>query len=147
MRRASWKGLVLAIALVLVGLTPTTSSLAAGKRKPKKFEVEGSFYGAGVITHSDFIFECPELPATQSVDAFVVEVPTEFGAKPSVATVVATSVSLDPAVELSFYSYGCGQGEELYLNPPVVVPAGTGYIVVQDLQGGNVNFKLTLTQK
>lgn len=119
---------------------------AAAKRKPKTFTAEGTIAGTGAVTHSTFILQCPEPPTAQGVDAYVVEVPLDFGLKPSAVTVEATSVSYSPEIELSFYSYGCDQGE-LYVPAPTTVPAGTGYIVVQDLQGGNVDFELTLTQK
>jgi hypothetical protein len=35
---------------------------------------------------------------------------------------------------------------DLYVAAPATVPAGTGFIVVQDLQGA-VEFELTLTQR
>jgi hypothetical protein len=129
---------------LLVGPMPGTTH--AAKRKPKTFTAEGTVAGVGLVTHDEFILQCPEPPATQGVDAYVVEVPLEFGAKASEVVVEATSVSVDPAIELSFYSYGCDQGE-LYVAPPATVPAGTGFIVVQDIQGGNVDFELTLTQR
>ncbi|HEX2293901.1 MAG TPA: hypothetical protein VHN37_01180 [Actinomycetota bacterium] len=146
MKRSS-KTIVAAAAVVglLVAALPATTH-AGPKRKPKKFTAEGLVVGTGLVTHSDFIFECPEVPATQGVDAYVVEVPFEFGAKPSQVEVEATSVSWEPTVELSFYTYGCDQGE-LYVGAPTTVPAGTGFIVVQDLNGANVDFELTLTQR
>lgn len=132
-----------AVAL-LAGVMPGASQ--AAKRKPKTFTAEGSIAGTGFVTHSSFILQCPEVPATQGVDAYVVEVPMEFGARPSNVTVEATSVTTDPPIELSFYTYGCDQGD-LYAEAPTTVPAGTGFIVVQDLQGGAVDFELTLTQR
>ncbi|HEX2058210.1 MAG TPA: hypothetical protein VHI71_07560 [Actinomycetota bacterium] len=129
---------------LLVAAVPGTTH--AAKRKPKKFTAEGTVAAAGVVTHSNFILSCPDLPPTQGVDAYVVEVPMEFGAKPSEVVVEATSVSTQPTIELSFYGYACDQGD-LYVDAPATVPAGTGFIVVQDLQGGNVNFELTLTQR
>lgn len=133
-----------ALTLVTAALPGTT--LAAAKRKPKKFTAEGTIAGAGIVTHSTFIAQCPEPPPTQGVDAYVVEVPMDFGLKASEVTVEATSVSYDPTIEVSFYTYGCDQGD-LYVPTPATVPAGTGFIVVQDLQGGNVDFELTLTQR
>jgi hypothetical protein len=132
-----------AVAL-LAGVMPGATH--AAKRKPKTFTAEGTVAGAGFVTHGSFILQCPEPPTAQGVDAYVVEVPMEFGAKPSDVTVEATSVTTEPAIELSFYSYGCDQGD-LYAKAPTTVPAGTGFIVVQDLQGGNVDFTLTLTQR
>lgn len=134
-----------ALSLVVTAL-PGTTHAAAKRKPPKKFTAEGLVAGTGVVTHSEFIAQCPGLPASQGVDAYVIEVPWEFGAKPSEATVEVTSVSLNPAIELSFYGYGCDQGE-LYAEAPTTVPANTGFIVVQDLTGGNVNFELTLTQR
>ncbi len=98
------------------------------------------------MTHENFVVQCPEIPATQGVDAYVVEVPPEFGAKPSQVRVEATSVTAEPTIELSFYGYGCDQGE-LYVGAPTTVPSGTRFIVVQDLQGVNVAFEATLTQR
>lgn len=129
---------------LLVGALP--GQTYAAKRKPKKFTATGTVYGVGVVTHENFIVQCPEPPATQGVDAYVVEVPIEFGAKPSEVVVEATSVTVEPTIELSFYGYGCDQGE-LYVPAPTTVPAGTGFIVVQDIQGGNLDFELTLTQR
>ncbi|MFN2587278.1 MAG: hypothetical protein ABR613_04035 [Actinomycetota bacterium] len=146
MRRGLGTALTATIVVTLLGAALPGATQAAGKRKPKTFTAEGMVYGAGVVTHSNFIFECPALPTSQGADAYVVEVPMEFAAKPSRATVKATSVSLEPTVELSFYTYGCEQGD-LYVKAPTTVPAGTGYVVVQDLQGGAVDFELTLTQR
>ena len=144
--RASWKPVLTAalVAALLTGALPA-STQAKPKRKPKTFTAEGTVYGAGVVTHSSFIAQCPEVPTTQGVDAYVVEIPMELAAKPSEATVEATSLVTDPSVELSFYTYGCEQGE-LYVGAPTTVPAGTGYIVVQDLNGAAFDFKLLLTQ-
>ena len=146
MRRGLRTVLTATTAVALLGAALPVSTQAQPKRKPKTFTAEGTIVGAGVATHSNFIFQCPELPATQGADAYVVEVPMEFGAKPSEATVTASSVSLEPAVELSFYTFGCEQ-RDLYVNPPVTVPAGTGYIVVQETTGVAVDFELTLTQR
>ena len=146
MRRGLKTALTATIAVALLGAALPAATQAKPKRKPKTFTAEGLIVAAGVVTHSNFILQCPDLPASQGADAYVVEVPMEFGAKSSEVTVTATSVSADPTVELSFYDYGCGQGD-LYVNPPTTVPAGTGYIVVQDLQGGAVDFELTLTQR
>ncbi len=56
---------------------------AATKRKPKRFTTQGSIYGVGLVTHYDFLLNnCPGTPATQGVDAYVVEVPAEFQSKP-----------------------------------------------------------------
>lgn len=145
MRRTT-KLIMTATIVAGMGAALPGATQAAGKREPKVYKAEGLIVGAGVATHSNFIFQCPELPASQGADAYVVEVPLEFGTKPSKVTVEATSVSLDSEVELSFYSYGCEQGE-LYVNPPATVPAGTGFIVVQDLSGAAVDFELTLTQR
>ena len=146
MRRGLKTVLTAATAVALLGAALPASTQAKPKRKPKTFTAEGMIVGTGFATHSHFILQCPEVPETQGADAYVVEVPMEFGAKPSEVTVTATSVSVDPAVELSFYSYGCDQGD-LYVNPPATVPAGTGYIVVQDTTGAAVDFELTLTQR
>lgn len=133
--------------VVTAGVLPGATQAAPRKKpKPKTFTAEGTIAGAGFVTHSTFILQCPEIPSAQGVDAYVVEVPMEFGAKASEVDVEATSVSADPAIELSFYGYGCDQGE-LYVPPPATVPAGTGFIVVQDIQGGAVDFELTLTQR
>jgi hypothetical protein len=148
MRRSLKSAITAMVAVGMLGaaVPATTQAKPKAKPKPKTFTASGLIAGAGFVTHSNFIAQCPEIPATQGVDAFVVEVPMEFAAKPSEATVKATSVSTDGTVELSYYTYGCDQGE-LYANPPTTVPAGTGYIVVQDLFGGAVDFELTLTQK
>lgn len=146
MRRGLKTALTVTTVAALLGAALPASTHAKPKRKPKTLTVEGSIVATGFVTHSNFIFQCPDLPATQGADAYVVQVPMEFGAKDSEVTVTATSVSVDPAIELSFYDYGCGQGD-LYLNPPTTVPAGTGYIVVQDHFGGAVDFELTLTQR
>lgn len=146
MRRNTKRAFTAALVVGLLGAALPAATQAAPKKKPKKFTASGLIAGAGVATHANFIAQCPELPATQGVDAYVVEVPMEFGAKPSEATVKATSVSWEPAVELSFYTYGCQQGD-LYVKAPTTVPAGTGFIVVQDLQGAAVEFELTLTQR
>lgn len=134
----------LAVGLVAAALPATTQ--AGQKRKPKTFTAEGLIAGTGLVTHANFIAQCPELPATQGVDAYVVEVPMEFGVKPSEATVKVSSVSVEPTVELSYYTYGCEQSE-VYAKAPATVPAGIGYIVVQDLYGAAVDFELTLTQR
>lgn len=137
---------MLALSMALLFAASAPPSGAAPKRAKKKtFKAEGTFYGVGVLTHENFIVQCPELPTTQGVDAYVVQVPIEFGSKDSIATVVAKSTTLDGVVELSLYGFGCSQGE-LYLKPPLVVPAGTGFIIVQDLQGANGSFELKLTQ-
>ncbi|HEX2195828.1 MAG TPA: hypothetical protein VHJ76_02790 [Actinomycetota bacterium] len=133
-----------AVAGLLAGAMP--GQTYAAKRKPKKFTASGTVAGVGVVTHENFIVSCPEPPPTQGVDAYVVEVPMEFGAKPSEVVVEATAVTAEPTIELSFYGYGCDQGE-LYVGAPTTVPPGTGFIIVQDLQGGNVDFELTLTQR
>ncbi|HEV2757811.1 MAG TPA: hypothetical protein VG318_18785 [Actinomycetota bacterium] len=146
MRLGLKKAVTAAIAIGLLGGALPATTQAGPKRKPKKFTASGLIAGAGLVTHSNFIAQCPDLPASQGVDAYVVEVPMEFGVKPSEATVKATSVSAEPTVELSYYSYGCAQGE-LYVKAPATVPAGTGFIVVQDIQGGAVDFELTLTQR
>jgi hypothetical protein len=145
--RLGWKTTVIAAtAVALLGAALPGATYASPKRKPKTYTTEGMVYGVGVVTHSTFIVQCPEIPPTQGVDAYIVEVPMEFAVKPASVTVEATSVSYSPEVELSYYTYGCGQGE-LYAKAPGTMPAGTGYIVVQDLQGGAVDFELTLTQK
>lgn len=146
MRRTTKLVVGMTIVALLAAALPSATQARPKRKPPKVYKAEGFVAGVGVVTHSNFIAQCPELPASQSVDAYVVEVPFDFGAAESQATVEATSVSLDPAVELSFYTYGCDQGE-LYVPAPTTVPAGTGYIVVQDLSGGNVNFELTLTQR
>jgi hypothetical protein len=140
------KTLLAAVAALAVtaGALPATTH-AAPRKKPKKFTAEGLIAGAGLLTHMEFIAQCPSPPASQGVDAYVVEVPMEFGLKASQVEVEATSVSADGQVELSFYGYGCDQGE-LYVPAPATVPAGTGFIVVQDITGGAVDFELTLTQ-
>lgn len=134
-----------AVVGLLGGALPGTTHAAKRKPKPKTFTAEGTVAATGVMTHENFIVSCPEPPPTQGVDSYVVEVPMEFGAKPSQVVVEATSVTAEPAIELSFYGFGCDQGE-LYVKAPTTVPAGTGFIVVQDLQGANVDFELTLTQ-
>ncbi|MDQ3915927.1 MAG: hypothetical protein M3323_11485 [Actinomycetota bacterium] len=146
MRRSLKTAITATVAAGLVVAALPAATHARPKRKPKTFTAEGLVVGVGVATHSNFILQCPDLPASQGLDAYVVEVPLEFAAKPSEATVKATSISAEPAVELSFYTYGCEQGD-LYVKAPTTVPAGTGYIVVQDLQGGAVDFELTLIQR
>ena len=134
------------LAATLLGVIAAGPSGAATRRKPKKFTTTGSIAAFGLVTHYDFLLNCPSVPTTQGVDAYVVEVPAGFQLKPSEVTAEATSsVSTQPSLEMSFYSAGCDQGE-LYVESPTTVPAGTGYIVVQDLIGGAVEFELTLTQ-
>lgn len=140
------KTMVAASAAVALLVGPLPGASHAAKRKPKTFTATGAIVGTGLVTHYDFLLRCPEPPATQGVDAYVVEVPSEFGYKPSELTVEATALTMEPAIEVSFYSYGCDQGE-LFVPSPTTVPSGTGFIVVQDLQGGNVEFELTLTQR
>jgi hypothetical protein len=147
--RTNPKRLVVAtLGAVLIGALIAGPTMAGPRRKPKpkKFTESGTIAAAGLVTHYDFLLNCPGAPATQGVDAYVVEVPADFQLEASTATAdVTTSVSADPALEMSFYSVGCGQGE-LYVPSPATVPAGTGYIVVQDIQGGAVEFDLTLSQ-
>lgn len=132
---------------LLAGALPGAIEAAPRRKpKPKTFTAEGLIAAPGTVTHASWIAQCPEPPTAQGADAYIVEVPDEFTAKPSEAVVEATSVSTDNTVELSFYDYGCGQGE-LYVPAPTTVPAGTKFIVVQDLGGGAVDFKLTLTQQ
>ena len=119
---------------------------AAPRRKPKRFSAQGTIHGVGLVTHYDFLLNCPGIPTTQGVDAYVVEVPAEFQAKPSEVEAEATSsVSAHPVLEMSFYSSGCDQGD-LYVTGAATLPAGTGFIVVQDIQGGAVEFELTIKQ-
>lgn len=145
--RTSPKTLIAAtLAATLLGAVAAGPTGAATRRKPKKFTTTGTIAAVGLVTHYDFLLSCPDVPATQGVDAYVVEVPPDFQLKPSTVTAEATSsLSADPALEMSFYSVGCDQGE-LYVESPATVPIGTGYIVVQDLQGGAVEFELTLTR-
>ena len=134
------------LAVTLLGAIAAAPTGAATRRKPKKFTTTGTIAAAGLVTHYDFLLNCPEVPTTQGVDAYVVEVPADFQAKPSTLTAEAdSSVSADPALEMSFYSVGCDQGD-LYVPSGTTVPVGTGFIVVQDIQGGAVEFELTLTQ-
>ena len=145
--RTSPKTLIaVALAATLLGATAAGPSGAATRRKPKRFTTTGSVATFGLVTHYEFLLNCPSIPTTQGVDAYVVEVPADFQLKPSAVTAEATSsVSTDSMLEMSFYSAGCDQGE-LYVESPATVPAGTGYILVQDIIGGAVEFELTLTQ-
>ncbi len=139
---------VVAVALALLIAAPAGSAPERRERRVKKaFTAEGSFYSNTGITHTEFIFKCPEMPASQGVDGYVIELPPYFTTRSSVATVKATGVSVGRQdIELSFYSYGCEQGE-LFNRAPVEVPPFTRYIIVEDLTGARVDFQLTLTEK
>jgi hypothetical protein len=85
---------------------------------------------------------------TQGLGAFVVEVPDSFIWQPMRATAKSSAAaSLQPGIEVTFYSSACERGGLFFVAPPVTVPRGTAFIVVEDVRGVDIEFELTLTRK
>ena len=135
--------LIVAVAVLATLGTPG----AAAERKVRRYTVAGSIRAAGLQTHMEFIFTCPYPPKTQGIGAYVVDVPPAFREPRSTVNVVHTAAaSMEPDIELSFYSSDCDQ-VDLLETPPVTMPPDIAFIVVEDTNGAVVDFELTLTQR
>ena len=139
---ASWL-----VAIGVLGAALVAPSGAEARGTPRSFTVEGEILTMAPVTHGEFMTTCPTLPVTQGLGAFVVEVPQEFVTRPARATVKSTAAaSLHPGIELSFVTAAC-ERIALFESPPVTVPPGTAFIVVEDVRGVGIEFELTLTQR
>lgn len=133
--------LVFLIVAIALGPVSSVAAKRAGKRKP--YKVSGQSLGPGPATHYAFIFTCPEIPPTSGVAGSVIEVPSAYSNGKNVVSVVGTSTGLGGPWYVSFYSYSCDQGD-LLVDSPATVPAGTGFIVVEQLTEANGTFELMI---
>lgn len=144
-RLSKLAGLGLSLLLLTTSAAPSSAlSEKSSKKKPKRFTAEGSLMGGYIITHMEFIARCPEMPVTQGLDGYVVEIPYRFATGDYVVDVTGTStVGVGSHFDVSFYSFNCSQGEVI-MEPPQVVPAGTRFILVGRILSAASTFKLEI---
>ncbi|MGH2729516.1 MAG: hypothetical protein ACRDJI_02785 [Actinomycetota bacterium] len=153
------------LAVLLTGalvVAVAASPSLAGKKKKKKpvpvvLEETGTIEGSNPagqflfgVTEGEFVQvnACASLPASQSVDGYVVELPEAFRMKGGALELVGASPGpYDLAVY--YYDLGCGLMNDYSLNAGSdeagLVPAGAGWIVIDALVGANTSFTLSAT--
>lgn len=131
-------------AVVLGGLTAAPAH-SKTQKQPKTFRESGSIVTWGTVTHMDFIVECPNIPLTQGLDSYVVEIPPELWNVPAIVELEMSQVGAGgTGGNLAFYSTSCEQGE-LTVPTPTTLPYGTRFIVVEpDPFNANITFDLTI---
>lgn len=157
------KSLVVGLAALLV-LGVIGAPVATAKKKKKKpipatktitFEAEGTIQVAGPsgvafgITESEFYFvnNCA-MPASQGLDGYVVEIPSEFQAGTASLQVAGSDATGAYDLDVYFYDSGCNLMEPYMTegaDPSGAIVTGAKWAVVNLSLGANASFKLTGT--
>ena len=156
---------LVAMTLVL-GVLAGPSALAGKKKKKKKapvtreitFEESGSMIvpgptGAALfgLTEAEFtqVHTCAQMPASQGVDGWVIEVPEEFRLGTATVEVVGADASGAHDFDLYFYDAGCSLMADVWLqdgaDPTGAIPGGASWMVIEMIVGGNATFDLKAT--
>lgn len=130
-------------------MTVLFASAAAASAAPKTFVAEGNIAGpVGFITEPEWIVGCPDLPLTQGVDGYVVELPNRFSTADATAHVVGTNSTGIYDMDLHFYSADCERlavADSTEVDEETSVYPTTRYILVEAYMGIDTNFRLEVT--
>lgn len=153
--------LVLVLALSLV--TGAMLAPATAKKKKKKkfvpvtFEASGTItvmnptdylVGEASITKNEFLANCA-LPASQGLDAYVVELSEEISKVPAQVGVRGSDAGVGHDLDMYFYSAECaptGSASTETADEIGVFPAGTKWVVVSAFAGLEIEFDLAATE-
>jgi extracellular elastinolytic metalloproteinase len=154
------------LAVLLAGalvLAVAASPALAGKKKKKKpapvvVEETGTIQGANPagqvlfgVTEGEFtqVHTCAQMPASQGVDGWVIELPEAFWMKGG-ALELAGSSPAPYDLNVYYYDVGCTLMADVWLtgggaDEAGAVPIGAKWIVVDAIVGANNSFTLNAT--
>jgi extracellular elastinolytic metalloproteinase len=124
-------------ALVIIVALALTSSATAGGKKAKRFKDEGMVIGASAdanLTYTLMQEQCVFPPPTQGLDAWVSELPKNFGDGKHYIEVTTTPMAVDPRpdVDLHFLTSDCEPAGTIATPDPNeagFIPPGSYYVV------------------
>ena len=98
------------------------------------------------VTENEFVETCPDEPASQGADGWVVVLPESFAEGGAVATATGESAA-EYDLDLAFYDAGCAfidQSATETADETSPLPAGTRFVVVNQFIGADTHFCLVV---
>ena len=148
---------MLIAATLVLGVLAGPSAFAGKKKKTRTVTLEESgsmivpapssavLFG---ITEGEFVNTCA-MPASQGVDAWVVELPEDFRLGTALIEVVGADVTGAHDVDVYFYDSGCSLMNDYSLtggpNESGSIAPGAAWVVVDLFLGANATFDLKAT--